>query len=187
MKRVLGLLSILAFASTASAFKAGHKGHWEGGGYWRAADGTQGKWTSTSKVKMGKGSFTVKEETTIHTPDGKTQVMNEERTSTFGKNGFMTITKNGKDHGTGYCGFKQCHMEGTGWEETVTFHGGKIFRIGSHTENGHQIMWQGKMEQVKKAKKGRKHSCVDCDQCSDCCDSDKGCAVDETDCDECQH
>jgi hypothetical protein len=186
MNRLLGLVSILAFSASAFAF-TGHNSDWKGGGYWKGADGTKGKWTSKSSVTHGKDGYTVKESTTIYMPDGKTTLMEEEWTAKSSGNGFLTLTKNGKDHGTGYCGYKQCHIQGEGWEETVTFHKGKMFRIGSHSDKDHTIMWQGGMKPVKKAKakKGKKGGCTDCTDCGDCCDEAKGC-TDSTECADCK-
>lgn len=153
------VLSTSVFAVTSHHHKHhGLDGEWSGKGHWKSADGTSGKWNMSTTFKSDKDGVNVEESITINLPDGTTKTMNEASTSKHVKAGFMDIYKSGNKVGNGYCGYKQCHFEGEEngdkWEETVTFHKGKMYRLGSHTTNDSHVMWQGVMEKVK--------TCTDC-------------------------
>ena len=134
-------------------------GKYKGGGGWKMADGTRGKFTFTSEVATTKAGVVVKEKAVIFKTAKDTMEVAEEWTATNFKNGFFDIEVKGKKAGSGYCGFKQCHLEweadGVTNEETATFHHGKVYRIGSHTSKAFTVAWQGTM-----TKEGAKdHDC----------------------------
>jgi hypothetical protein len=158
----IGLLTALLVASSAFGFdmeaRHGHgKGHhhgkgrnavsldgdYTGGGWWKSSDGTKGKFELTTNLKKEKDGMTVKESVVIHMPDKTEKKMEDEITIKNGKDGFFEVHKKGTKIGTGYCGIKQCHYEGEeggdAFEETVTFHGGKILqaRFSRHEGRNH--------------------------------------------------
>jgi hypothetical protein len=153
----VGVLSVLFLSASVFATHGGKHvsidGDWTGGGGWKANDGTKGRWEMTSNVKTDKDSMTVKESTTIHIPGAADKKMDSEWTTTNLKNGFFDVQVKGAKVGTGYCGVKQCHLSWTDTdgsnEETITFHNGKVYRLGSHTLKDRVVAWQGTM-----AKKG---------------------------------
>jgi hypothetical protein len=197
----IGLLTALLVASSAFGFdmeaRHGHgKGHhhgkgrnavsldgdYTGGGWWKSSDGTKGKFELTTNLKKEKDGMTVKESVVIHMPDKTEKKMEDEITIKNGKDGFFEVHKKGTKIGTGYCGIKQCHYEGEeggdAFEETVTFHGGKIYKLGSHAMKDVTIAYQGSLTK-KAAKKGGK--------CGGGCDCDKGGKkADCKDCDACE-
>lgn len=175
MKKLLGLLTVLAFSATA--FATPPEGDYNSKGFWKGSDGTKGEWSSVMTIKHTTDGFSVKEAMTINLPDGKTEKFDDESTvKTTKDSAFFEIQKNGAKVGTGYCGIKQCHMEGEHngekWEETLTMHKNKTYRLGSHVSKDMTVMWQGVMKKakVKKAKKACEADCGCGDkcECTDC-------------------
>lgn len=159
MKLQVGLLSVLLLSATAFAghHHKGMEGDWKGGGSWKMEDGTKGKWESTDTITKTTDGMTLKSNLTILHSDGKAdETFAEEVTFKHTKNGFFETYKGGNKIGTGYCGMKQCHFEsednGETSEETVTFHKGNIYKLGSHSSKDFHVVWQGKMKKVKAAK-----------------------------------
>jgi hypothetical protein len=152
----VGLVSVLLVGATA--FGAGHgkgghhvdvDGDYTGHGGWKSTDGTKGKFEMTTTIKTDKTSITVKDSVTIHIPGAADKKMDEEIVLTNMKNGFFEVQEKGVKVGNGYCGVKQCHSQtakaDSTSEETVTFHKGKLYRIGSHTMKDMVVAWQGVM------------------------------------------
>jgi hypothetical protein len=198
----VGLLTALLVAGSAFGYNLDHdhgkgrhgkghhhgKGHkavsfdgdYTGGGWWKSADGTKGKYEMKSTIKTEKDGMTIKESVVVHMPDKTEKKMEDEITVKNGKNGFFEIQKKGVKIGSGYCGIKQCHHQGeedgNTYEETVTFHEGKIYKLGSHVSKDMTIAYQGMLAKKKAAKKGGCKggcSCDDDDKNADCesCDT----------------
>jgi hypothetical protein len=144
------VLFVGLLVTAASAFGLDlRSGHYVGGGNWKGADGTKGKWSSATTIHQTKSGTTVKEKLTIATPDGKKEVEEVEWTAVPKANGFFTTLMRGKEVGSGYCHRNQCHVEFTKAdsksEETFTFVRGLIFRLGSDTGAKYSVSWQGSM------------------------------------------
>ena len=148
--KLFAFVAALFLSVPALAFDAGQ---FEGGGVWKAVDGSKGKWTEVMTVSKDPAGVVLKSELTVTYADGTDEVMTTE--STFARNGdagFFTITTpDGVGDGEGYCFKKKkgkvCHMSGEGpdgrWEETMIVKKGVIKKIGSHKNI---VAWKGKLK-----------------------------------------
>jgi hypothetical protein len=135
VKSSLALAFALCTAATAAATPVVPNGTFKGKGHWLAPNGANGDYSVQVTVQDGKIS---------NVYDFNGQVKNFEMSANLDSSAFFSVQVAGKDSGTGYCQSVQCHysFSTVQQEETLTFYGGKLYRLGSKDVNGLKVSWE---------------------------------------------
>jgi hypothetical protein len=137
MTRIIFTLGIL-LGTQAFAMDALPDGLYEGKGSMILANGTQMAYTATIKF--------AKNEMTAEYHIGPMQYAYKANAE-FEKNGYLSLSKEGKKIGGGYCRDNMCHFDITEEqaEETLFFNGTELHRIGSKIEGGGKLTYTEKL------------------------------------------
>lgn len=110
-------------------------GSYVGNGQWRDTTAESGEYAVSTTVKNGILS-------SRYSFDGSTE--NWEFTVLPGQNGTFKVLVKGEEVGDGYCFQVQCHYQiyTGGLEETLTFDGDRLYKVGSKVHAGVRIFWQ---------------------------------------------
>jgi hypothetical protein len=127
----------LFFSLSAHAITELPAGSYKGGGRWRDQEGATGKYETIAVVTKNQivTKYQFKEGTRTL-----------EMTLDLDQKGFFPVKVAGHVVGSGYCLSKQCHYSltygSTKVEETLTFHEGNFYRLGSKQEGSSLNVWE---------------------------------------------
>lgn len=135
MKTLMTLAMFLSLS--AHALTELPAGTYQGGGRWRDKDGDTGTYKTSAVVQNNRIL------TTYEFEEGKRTL---EMELALDKKGFFPVKVAGHEVGSGYCLSAQCHYSlsygRVKVEETLTFHEGNFYRLGSKREGSSLIIWE---------------------------------------------
>jgi hypothetical protein len=149
MKVFAMLVGVSVFGASAFGFENLRQGGYVGGGVWKTPTGETGRYESKVKVAKTKDGVRFEEQLVIHLPNNQKKTDQYTFTVEPRKNGFFAAMVDRKEVGSGYCFRNQCHIEMSHEqgksEETYTFSGRRVYRVGSETKGQYSVAWQGSM------------------------------------------
>jgi hypothetical protein len=129
------LMMLAALVSTPIVAGPINDGAYLGKGQWRDSTAESGEYVVSTRVKNGIFS-------SRYSFNGATE--NWEFTILPGQNSTFKVLVKGVEVGDGYCFQVQCHYQiYTGsLEETLTFEGDRLYKVGSKVLGGVRVFWQ---------------------------------------------
>ena len=137
MKTMLLVVAMVSAPAMASAIQ---DGAYKGSAQWKSSTQGAGTYEVTTTI-------TGETLNSTYVFDGQTKTWNF--TAKVNANSTFDVISDGQKVGDGYCLDVQCHYSAFNGnlEETLTFYGDNLYKLGSKSEDGAKIMWQ---EQLSK-------------------------------------